>query len=296
MADQQARHPGSITAGVRDIVQRRIGDARAALRKQQHPADSAIHDARKQLKRARAGLRLLRGAIGKPAYVRENAALRDAARPLGRMRDAKVMLDAVERLLAREQQPKPRAVLLRLRRELRKARLSLRREVQRAGEINESARSLADAQCRIEKLPIRGAGPAVVLAGIESTYRKGRKALAAVHAECSDENLHELRKQAKYLGQALEILKPSKARGLAKLIKHAESMAERLGDDHDLVVLQDKLTTPPSGSQKAPRALHAQMQRRRKKLQAQALKEGRRLYKRKPQAFIKRFRSWSTNP
>ena len=44
--------------------------------------DDSIHEARKELKKARATLRLLRDALGKKAYKRENTALRDAARPL----------------------------------------------------------------------------------------------------------------------------------------------------------------------------------------------------------------------
>lgn len=262
MAAKPPRHTGLSTPGVRDIVQRQIGDALAALRKEKDPADEAIHAARKELKRARAGLRLLRGAIGTPVYMRENAALRDAARPLGRVRDAKVMLETIEQLLARERQPGRRTVLLGLRRVLREARLRLRRDAQRAEEYSKSAQALEEARRRVERWRVRGDGRAVVLGGVERIYRKGRKALAAVDAERSDENLHELRKQAKYLGQALEIPKATSACGLAKLIKRAESIADRLGGDHDLVVLQDKMTALPSGSQKAQQALPAEIQRR----------------------------------
>jgi CHAD domain-containing protein len=40
----------------------------------------AVHSARKELKKARATLRLLRDALSDAVYKRENAALRDAAR------------------------------------------------------------------------------------------------------------------------------------------------------------------------------------------------------------------------
>ena len=55
--------------------------------------DVSVHEARKQLKRARATLRLLRDGIGDTAYRRANQQLRDAARPLSGVRDAKVMLE-----------------------------------------------------------------------------------------------------------------------------------------------------------------------------------------------------------
>src|SRR5580698_10039159 len=55
------------------------------------PRRSSIHEIRKKLKRARAALRLLRDCLGEPVYRRENSRLRDAARPLTPVRDAKVL-------------------------------------------------------------------------------------------------------------------------------------------------------------------------------------------------------------
>src|SRR4030095_8200693 len=82
---------------VRDIVRQRLDKAVCALEKRNAPSDGAVHYARKQLKRARAGLRLLRDALPKASYSRENGELRDAARPLSPIRDARVMLDTLER-------------------------------------------------------------------------------------------------------------------------------------------------------------------------------------------------------
>ena len=59
---------------VRETLRRQIGDALRTLRAPDLD-DDAIHRARKNLKRARANLRLLRDAIGEPVYVRANEAL-----------------------------------------------------------------------------------------------------------------------------------------------------------------------------------------------------------------------------
>ena len=58
-----------------------------------------VHSARKQLKRARATLRLLRPATGDDSYRRENVAARDAARPLSRARDDEMMSNSLAGLL-----------------------------------------------------------------------------------------------------------------------------------------------------------------------------------------------------
>src|SRR5690348_16444807 len=60
-----------------------------------------IHGARKQLKRARATLRLMRPAIENDQYRRENTVARDAARPLSMARDNEVMSEALDGLLER---------------------------------------------------------------------------------------------------------------------------------------------------------------------------------------------------
>jgi CHAD domain-containing protein len=83
---------------VRRILLEWIAAAAATLGKKKI-TDADIHDARKQLKKARAALRLLRRSIGEIAYRRENAALRDAARPLGVARDSRVLVAAFDALM-----------------------------------------------------------------------------------------------------------------------------------------------------------------------------------------------------
>ena len=58
-----------------------------------------VHGARKQLKRARATLRLLRPTLGDELYRRENTVARDAARPLSMARDHEVLSDTLDGLL-----------------------------------------------------------------------------------------------------------------------------------------------------------------------------------------------------
>src|SRR5438105_7666864 len=61
--------------------------------------DEATHDARKRTKRLRALLRLVRRELGDDVYHRENGALRDAARRLSPVRDAWVLVEALDDLV-----------------------------------------------------------------------------------------------------------------------------------------------------------------------------------------------------
>lgn len=114
------------TRSARHIVRRQVAKAIEAL-EGHAPSDEVVHDARKELKRARATLRLLRGAIGDRAYRRENEALRDAARPLGVIRDSKVLLDTLNGLIEHFQASDEPPPTEGLRRTLRRQRVAARR-------------------------------------------------------------------------------------------------------------------------------------------------------------------------
>ena|ERR1700730_10683395 len=81
--------------GARRILRRQLEKALESLAVRRL-TDERVHDARKRIKKARAATRLLRDALGKGAYTRENAALRDVARPLSQVRDSRVLLDTLE--------------------------------------------------------------------------------------------------------------------------------------------------------------------------------------------------------
>jgi len=65
------------------------------------PPEQAVHETRKALKRLRAILRLLEGALGKEAVAAETAALREVASELSGARDAEVMLATLDALVGR---------------------------------------------------------------------------------------------------------------------------------------------------------------------------------------------------
>src|SRR6201999_1755839 len=75
--------------GVRRVIASRLEKGPGRRRE---PLDGdalaeAIHGARKDLKKARAALRLVREELGEDIFKRENVALRDAARLLSASRD-----------------------------------------------------------------------------------------------------------------------------------------------------------------------------------------------------------------
>lgn len=256
-------------------------DARAALRgdieyalallAQPPLTDESIHAFRQALKRARASLRLLRDAVSDAAYGRENACLRDAARPLARARDAAVMLDLLDELLASRKLRRYRPTFLRLRAQFRRSHARLMAGARNQRVAGKMRRLLEQSLRRTAhwRLP-RDAG-AVYADGLRRIYRKGRDALQAVPAQGGAGALHEWRKQVKYLGTALVLAVPASSRR-AKARAVGDEIARQLGEHHDLSLL-----AAHSRRTRAGRAVAAKLDARRRKLRKRAIKLSRRL-------------------
>src|SRR5215471_11136890 len=93
------RHTKSGTKEVQRLLCHHLDQALKALQESQPLSDAAVHSARKQLKKGRADLRLLRKALGSQTYTYENTALRDVARPLTAVRDARALMDTLDTLV-----------------------------------------------------------------------------------------------------------------------------------------------------------------------------------------------------
>src|ERR1700760_4446527 len=86
------------TKEARKILLRQIDKADAPLKAKQ-ASDSKVHQARKQIKMARATLRMLRKGLSGKGYRAENKRLRNAAKPLSEARDATVLVATLDELL-----------------------------------------------------------------------------------------------------------------------------------------------------------------------------------------------------
>jgi CHAD domain-containing protein len=270
---------------VLQFVGREIGKACQELAARDMPSDEMLHDVRRRLKRARAGLRLARTALGASTYRRENLALRDAARRISDVRDAKVLVDTVEALApraARKDVPALRLVRARLLDEQRAARETLTRSA-----VAGARRSLAASASRIERSRLRTEKRAALPAGLRRVYRAGRRSWQAALEETSTDRLHELRKQAKYLWHALEILEPE-ARAGQRACGRAHRLSRELGEDHDLALLVDWLKRQRRSPHRSIAPLVRLATRRRAALQQRAFTLAKQLYANKPRKFIGR--------
>jgi CHAD domain-containing protein len=281
---------------VRRIVRR---DAEKALKRvdvDRPPADASIHDARKRLKRARAALRLIRKPLGRARFRKENEAFREAAKPLSEIRDAKIVVEALDALLKRATR-RDRAALRGVRDMLVAHQLRVRHRASGKGALKPVVSALRSARKRADGWSLKTGGFSPLGSGVRRVYRSGRNALAAALASPLDETLHELRKQAKYLWQQLQILAPLDPRRIVAQAERAHQLSDDLGKDHDLAVLKQRLARPNRRVTARARATATRLiDSRRGELQAKALALATRVYSETPQRFAKslegRWEAW----
>jgi len=277
-----------VSTGIKRVVTARVGDALAELRGEtdSEPAD-AIHEARKDMKKIRSAIRLVRDPLGDEVYKRENEHYRDVGRMLSSFRDAEVLVETVEALTERFESAGDRFSGLR---ERLGAEL---RDVRDDGSIESAmaraAGALERGLGRISSWPLRGDGWALLEGGLRRSYRRGRKRLRAVEEDPSVENLHEWRKRVKDLWYQLRLIREAEPALLGSLADHAHLLSDHLGDDHDLALLRQSAAERPDafGEAADQRLMFELIDRRRGELRFAATSLGERIYSRKPKTFTK---------
>lgn len=203
---------------------------------------TAVHEARKSLKRLRAVARLVRDELGEDAYRRDSACFRAAGRTLSASRDSEMLVRTLDALV--ERYPvEARAIRLGGFR----ARLTSAQEAARAQRgsrdpaSTDIAAALSAARDRVAAWPLPGAGAGALAAGLRRGHRRARRAHAVALLRPEPELLHEWRKRTKDLWYAAQILEVGDPRRLKPFARRAHDLSELLGDDHDLVVLEQRL-------------------------------------------------------
>ena len=281
--------PGSqVSDAVRQLAFRRLEPAVEALRSTaEADRDDVVYDVRKRCKRVRALLRLVRYDLGSDVYRCENRALRDAARALSPVRDAKVLIGVHDEVAESAGTTPPG-----LRESLVARHEALRREIFESDTAERVGDTLAEVLARIDTWPLGDGGWDVLGAGVERVYRRARKAMAAAE-DPTTERFHEWRRRAKYHRHQLDFLNELWPEVIGASTRTARDLTDVLGDEHDLAVLGEAVAerVAPDAGDAGPFA--DLIACRRAVLQARARPLGLRVFAEKPSRFVDRLgRYW----
>jgi CHAD domain-containing protein len=250
----------------------------------------AVHGARKDMKKLRAVLRLLRDELGKKLYRRENARFRDAARALSQTRDAEMKLETLD-ALAEHEDGLPAEAVESWRKILARDREAAANAARDEPAVEEAI-SLIEAGLRgIEGWELEGDSWQMVDAAVVRTYRRSRRTLKAAEKDRGEAEFHEWRKRAKDLWYELRLFSAAWSGPLEATADEAHKLSDLLGDHHDLAVLREDLHERNLGEGETV-ALEAAISRRQEELAAEAFPLGRRLYAERPKDFSHRLRRY----
>jgi CYTH domain-containing protein/CHAD domain-containing protein len=278
--------------GLRRIALGGAQKARDRLRQANgEEAADAIHGARKDLKKIRAVLRLVRGGLGEKAYKAENRRFRDAGRLLSESRDAEVKLETLAKLGERlgDAFPPSQARAWAAALEADRARVQTGAG---SGQVEQAIEAIGAGEARIPGWSLKPDSWRLLEPGLDRCYRRGREALKAVRAEREDDqSVHELRKRVKDLWYQQRLLAETWPELLETSAEEAHRLADLLGDHHDLAVLAEDLRSR-EGLDANRRSGEELIAQRQDELLDEALALGGRLYAEKPKCFRRRMRSY----
>jgi CHAD domain-containing protein len=293
--DRRAKQEFSLFAdetvpdGVRRVARRQI-DAGVDLLGGDGDREAAVHETRKSIKRTRTLLRLARGDLDAAAYRFENDTLRNIARRLAVSRDSQVMVETLEAVGKRFSAEMPRGQMESFRSRLVSEHDEAQRQLETDQVLLDSAvRQLEATRTRVPGWTFAHDDFRALAPGLRRIQRRGRRASKEARREPSTENLHELRKRAKDLWYATQILRNAAPSRLRKLRRGAHELSDLLGEDHDLALLRTTALRHRRefADMAGLAALLGVIDRRRAQLERRALDRADRLYATKPKALVR---------
>jgi hypothetical protein len=256
-----------VAKGVKRLAAEQIDYARGQLA-QNDDAEKAVHEARKSVKKTRALLHLA-------GYSGEDKRLRNIGRTLSEVRDAAVMIEVFDALVAKQQSVVSKEGLAGIRRGL----VESMRSVDSAKAAAFALAALEAARQRLDHWPIEDA----FADGLETSYRRGRKMLRRARKNGHAQSYHDFRKRVKEHWYHMRLVGPRDSRTAG--LKDLESW---LGEHHNLAVLEERLEKNPErfGDREVIEIFLTLAAAEQRKLAQDSIALGGRLYQQKPKQFV----------
>lgn len=292
----ELKHSESLQEGIARIACAEIDDAVERLTKKRNDLVETVHEARKDVKKLRALLRLVRPGLRTKTYRYENEFFRDIGHQLSDARDAQIMIESVDKLTSESKangngrhngkRGNHRQELQEVRAHLEEQRDGINAMLKAKGVFDALITSFKEARERVEDWAAAASGWEIIEDGLGRSYERGRDAFELAYKKPTFTNFHDWRKRVKDLHYQARLLRSLWPDALTKLSDDISTLGDLLGDDHDFGVLERLLEElNPELAPSIARAIEA----RRKELRAKAKPLGECVYDEKPKRFLNHF-------
>lgn len=237
----QIQSSETLPEAIRRILHEEIDTAMTALQSETDPHEG-VHDARKCFKKIRAIIRLVRDEIGKESFLRENAWYRDSGRKLAVLRDATAMMETIEKIQEQFPSEVNTDVLNRLNDKLKENHEKISQQYLVEKNIRETVYILLEeGKERVDNLRLEKNSFRAIKKSLRRIYLAGYDGMALALDDPSDHNLHEWRKNVKYLWYHMMLLENIWPGMMKAFAFELDQLADMLGIDHDLAILSATL-------------------------------------------------------
>jgi CHAD domain-containing protein len=280
-----------IAEGVCRIARRQVAKALKSCSKN---AAESIHDTRKQIKKLRALLRVVRCGVGKKQFEKALKDLREAAAYLAAPRDSHVQLNALEKLNRPPDRKSSNDPFSRMRAALKEesreqtVRFRANRQGRKVREI------LRKTPPKFQRLHFNKDGWDILGPAIKNLYDGAQAARDCVRKDGTPENFHEWRKRTKDLFYSIKLVEPIWPEQISAISAEFEKLTEFLGDDHDLEMLRQTAVKKSVSVELEgdTQRLLPLIENRQLELRKSALKLGSRLFEETPSKFSGRLHQY----
>ena len=270
----------SVEKAVRRIARARMKASLAALADPSRPLPLLVHELRKNVKRTRGLLRLVRPSFA--GFAAENAALRDAARRLSDLREQAVMVATFDRIAQGADIPPATLAAVRTRLLDQKAAPTDPGKL-----LQDHAAAISAIHRRMHSWSIDGKGFDALSGGLERGWIAAQKAMRGAATDPSAEALHVWRKRVKDHWYHATLLSPIWPQMMKSHIAIGDDLGEALGDARDIAILVRALERVDGAD--ALRALAAEHEAR---LLAKARTTGKLLFSESAASLADRWGRW----
>ncbi len=231
--------------GVARVINELLDDAGAQLADKDIHPDTAVRDARKNVKKLRALLRLIRPALNNKTFKRHNNRLQRFGQQLGNTRVSAALPDTLQKLTDHFSVMLDDTALEPVRKSLaRRHSLALQQQVSGL-DLTGTRKQLAGLAQQLAGLDLEQLSRKTLKTGIRKTCLRCQRALEKLRSSPTTQNSHHFRRQVKSLWYQLRLLRKHTYIKPLRLTDTLRDIEQTLGQDNDLAVLIETLHDYP---------------------------------------------------
>ena len=232
----------TLSFGLKRIVLELIDNSVFNFAKGNGSFNEDVHETRKNFKKVRTVLRLIRSDIGVEKFRIENSFYRDSGRILSDLRDSTVLIETFDKLLKNSELEMSNFDFSIFRNFLVEKHKNISASKHKKSEvINSISTDLLLARSRVFDWPISGDNFKIIKKNLQRIYKQGQRDMYAVFNEAIKENVHEWRKRVKNLWYSMRILSNLWPEIMSPLVTLLGKLSDNLGDTNDMFLLKERI-------------------------------------------------------